>query len=111
MLLFKPGVSLKGLVPQMVVALQVAEGVFREVVDAPCVVTSANDSVHGANSLHYEGRAVDLRVKHLIWGDDNVVSDRIRGILAPLGFDVLLEAQGTDNAHLHIELDRVKAGY
>ena len=110
MLLFKPGVSLRGLVPQLAVALQVAEGIFEEVADAPCVVTSANDSVHGEKSLHYEGRAVDLRVKHLLFGQDRVVADRIRDILGPLGFDVVLEDPNGSNAHIHLELDR-RAGY
>lgn len=110
MLHFKIGVSLKGMVPQMAVALQVAEAVFRDEADANVIVTSGNDSQHSPTSLHYLGRAVDLRTKHLLPGQPEIVADTLRRALGHLGFDVVFEGRGTDSEHIHLELDR-RAGY
>lgn len=102
MLKFKVGVKLRGLQPQMLVALMVAKQVFDQW-QLDLVVTSANDSEHSTNSLHYAGKAFDLRTKHT--GMSKAVADAIRNQLAPLGFDVILEDLGGVNEHLHVEYD------
>lgn len=101
---FKSGVSLKGLEPQMLIALRVVEEEFSKY-GLDTVVTSANDSVHSPNSYHYLGRAFDFRTKHAQGIASGIISN-IRKVLGPLGFDIIWEDQGGVNEHLHCEWDR-----
>ena len=59
------------------------------------VVTSGKDGKHGENSLHYKGRAVDLRTRDFtdIW------ATKLRMALGK-GWDVVVESD-----HIHVELD------
>jgi len=103
MLSFKPGVRLKDLVPQMLIALQVAEEEFSRY-GLDTVVTSANDGSHKEHSKHYYGEAFDFRTKHSGNLGQNI-AQAIRLKLAPLGFDVLYEYPGQANEHIHVEYD------
>jgi hypothetical protein len=105
---FKAGVSLKDLQPQMLIALQVVEEIFSHF-SLDTVVTSANDGQHMNNSYHYRGRAFDFRTKHAAGLMNGLVAEMTKR-LGPLGFDVIWEGIGTENEHLHVELDR-RAGY
>lgn len=96
----KPGVRLTDLCPQMVLAACVIDEIYR---DVECIITSANDSKHGANSWHYKGRALDFRTKTYA-GDKQALRDEIKSALGQ-DFDVVLEALGEDNEHLHVEYD------
>lgn len=101
------------IVPEMVIALIVADQVLTER-GVPCVVTSANDGGHSAASLHYSRqgkhsdlkcRALDIRSKYpVLDGTEKDVRDEIKRRLG-LHYDVLIEAVGTDNEHFHIEWD------
>lgn len=64
-----------------------------------CVITSANDSKHGPNSLHYKGQALDLRTRHLNGQGLQSVYHKLKESLGEQ-FDVVLEAD-----HIHIEFD------
>lgn len=66
-------------------------------------ITSAVDGVHSAKSLHYQGLAVDLRVKSLEQEARARVASSIRGALGDC-YDVIHEHPGKDNEHIHIEL-------
>ena len=68
------------------------------------VVTSLKDGKHGPNSLHYSGLAVDVRSKHLMQEESRKVFFALRNDLGP-DYDVLLEAEGKENEHFHIEYD------
>lgn len=70
----------------------------------PVTATSINDGKHSANSLHYSGMAVDMRSKHLTQEESRKVFFALRNDLGG-DYDVLLEAENTDNEHLHIEYD------
>ncbi len=97
-LAIKMGVALQGLHPEMLVALQVAEGVYAEY-GTQCVVTGAKDGKHGRGSLHYKGYAVDLRTRTV----PEVMREAVAGVLRErLGaeFDVVLESD-----HIHVEFD------
>lgn len=102
-LALKPGVSLQGLLPPMLVAVQVAEGVFAGLgrVDpdtgAHCVVTSATDGEHSQRSRHYIGAGVDLRTRHLRAEEQALAHAQIKTRLGG-DFVVLLEA-----THIHIQ--------
>ena len=110
---FKSGVRLRGLVPQMAIAGQVVEEVFREF-GVPCMLTSGNDSKHGAGSLHHclEGkytdgrcRANDYRTKYPeLNGREQELRDRVKAALGD-DFDVVIEDIGEDDEHLHVEYD------
>ena len=103
MLKFKPGVSLKDLVPQMLVALEVAKEEFSKY-GLDTVVTSANDGEHREGSYHYKGRALDFRTKHS-GGLGKTISNEIRQRLALVGFDVIFEYPNQINEHVHLEWD------
>ena len=59
------------------------------------VITSGKDGVHSQHSLHYEGKAVDLRT----W---NILDSVIQALKTKLGpeYDVILEKD-----HIHVEWD------
>lgn len=72
---------------------------------APCVVTSGNDSKHGADSLHPKDRALDFRTRTIAEREDKFrFRDTLRAALGP-DFDVVLEDVGGPNEHLHAEYD------
>ena len=63
------------------------------------VVTSLRDGVHGPNSLHPKGLAVDIRSRDMGAKLPDVFR-LLRIHLEPLGFDCVLEID-----HIHIEFD------
>ena len=90
--------------PALILALLRADAIFASY-SQDCWVTSINDSTHMLGSLHYQGRAVDLRVHHLPDEAARVtVTNTLRSALGPQ-FTVLYEAPGTPNSHIHVELD------
>ena len=60
-------VNLEGLVPEVRDKLAVMEAArasaLKVLLAGEMTVTSARDGVHGVNSLHYAGCAVDLRIR------------------------------------------------
>lgn len=100
----KLGVDLRGMNPVWGIAFPIIKDIFLAN-NAACIVTSANDSTHGAQSLHYKGKALDLRMKHI--RDDLAKLAIVKKVKESLGpqFDVVYESAGLDNEHLHIEFD------
>ena len=100
----KPGVTLLGLVPQMVVALIVVEDCY-DSVNAHCTITAGNDGSHSITSEHYAGRALDFRTREL---ESPVAAALAKLIKQSLGRDfvVLLEA---DHLHVHYKPQRPEA--
>jgi hypothetical protein len=100
----KMGVDLRGIHQVWGIAFPIIHTVFRDN-GAQCIVTSANDSKHGPHSLHYKGKALDLRTKHV--RDELTKLSIIKKIKEHLGpqFDVVYESAGLENEHLHIEFD------
>ena len=89
--------------PEVLTALGTATALYGSI-NLPCVVTSGNDAKHRIGSLHYVGRAFDLRSKTVPREKlDRLVGD-LRRELGPR-FDVVLESRGGDNEHIHVELD------
>lgn len=90
----KPGVSITGIAPEAVLGLLVVATVFEQW-GAHLTVTAVTDGKHMEGSLHYRGRAFDLRLpeqKDLI----------VRELQSALGkqWDVVLEKD-----HIHVEFD------
>ena len=104
MISLKAGVRLADLASQMLVALMVAERVWAQHGVATLTITSANDGSHKDGSLHYQGRALDLRI-HTMEGTQRVRA--VKALTDALGgaFDVLHEYLGTPNEHVHVEWD------
>lgn len=98
----KPGANIDTLRPEMNDAV-IAAGTAATELGIPNVITSGNDSVHMAGSLHFEDLAIDVRRGD--WPDFNDVATarkqttRIKEQLSR-DFDVVLE-----NTHIHIEYD------
>jgi len=91
----KDGVSLVGVQWQMFKAAIIAEAVYREY-GTELVITSANDGKHKDGSLHYQGKALDLRTWTLN-GREVMVHAKLQRELAP-DYDVILERD-----HIHVE--------
>lgn len=102
MLSFKETVRIGGIQPQLIIGLMLAEQVFAAL-SSDCIITSCNDSVHMPKSLHYAGKALDFRTKHLMMPDK--VFAALKSQLEPLGFQVIWEDKGGNNQHFHIEHD------
>lgn len=89
--------------PQLILALMVAQDVYKNHGVHTLIITSLNDARHMKTSLHYIGAAVDLSIYELSSFDPDlprVVKDEIKAALN-MHYDVLLEAN-----HIHIEYQR-----
>lgn len=97
--MLKMGVDLRGITPQMAIAYTIASALYQRHCNVPCVITSASDGKHGPNSLHYKGRALDLRTYNLPTASVSLVVQSLKDALGSQ-FDVVLESD-----HIHIEFD------
>jgi hypothetical protein len=102
----KKGVSVKGIKPEMAIAVPIIAGVWEQFGVGELVITSACDGKHSEGSLHYRGYAFDLRiwsfkkdelesVKEALCMALNGVPDNSSG-----DWDVCLE-----KTHIHLEFD------
>lgn len=101
MLSIKPGVSLIGLRPEMLVALQVVASVYDKY-NKDCVITSCTDGTHSSGSRHYPGFALDFRTRHLTDGQAAKIGMEIKEALGA-EFDVIIH-----ETHIHVEFDPKK---
>ena len=94
----KPGVTMKGVCPEMVLGLQIVDSVMWREFQVDPVVTSITDGKHMSGSMHYLGRAADLR----IWGIEDRLSSVVPALRYALGenYDVVQESD-----HIHLEFD------
>jgi hypothetical protein len=95
----KMGVDLRGLSPQMAIAYTIATFVYSSKTGQRCIITSGSDGKHGPNSLHYKGKALDLRTSNLKPAEIHPVYITLKESLGEQ-FDVVCEQD-----HLHIEYD------
>lgn len=95
MIAIKPGVRIAGMQTEILLAVVIAHELFREQAQT-LTVTSCTDGVHKERSLHYVGRAVDLRLP-------TAAKERmVEQLAGRLGdeYDVVLEGD-----HIHVEYD------
>jgi hypothetical protein len=106
----KPGVKISGLTPEMAFGAALIINVFNGH-RIPLVFTSCMDGKHGAQSLHYVGKAVDIRLPSRFTNDPVDDDAMVVDLKLNLGeeWDVVLEAD-----HIHVEHDpdaiRAKVG-
>jgi hypothetical protein len=95
-------VSIHGLRPEMLFALQVANGVYQQY-GRELVITSGAEpgTHHSSQSLHYSGCAVDLRTRELTVSG-HIICDQIAQRLG-VDFDVIYESPGSPGEHIHLE--------
>lgn len=110
---FKKSVEIHPLAldPEMIRGLRVAAALAPPLVDNIMVVTSQYDGTHREDSLHYVGRAWDLRFKGRrtggVMGEGGTIGTvalerwvkQMHQVLGP-DWQILLEAN-----HIHMELD------
>lgn len=97
----KRTVSLKGAVFQIGWAAGVAWGILQKLDPSKdFIVTSVNDSTHGTGSLHYIGKAIDIRTKNLTPDLTIKLYNALKAELDSQGFDVVHEVD-----HIHCEYD------
>lgn len=94
----KPGVKVRGLRPEMALAMTFAAMVCQRH-DTDFIVTSVCDGAHSRGSLHYKGLAFDMRTRNMTVQKAREVKSELKDILGA-EYDVVLE---TD--HIHCEYD------
>jgi hypothetical protein len=87
-------VNIDGLKTEIVSKFADIDHVFKQF-GVEAVATSGKDGVHGRNSKHYEGLALDLRTWHVL----GKVVELLKQTLGE-GYDVVLEKD-----HIHVEYD------
>ena len=94
----KKGVTPNGLMPQLLLALMVADQVWADN-GQELVVTSLNDSKHSRTSLHYAGCAADLRTRYFDPDQVETIAELLREALGNCpDYDVVVESD-----HIHLE--------
>ncbi len=82
----------------------VLDDTFLKHVGRQCLVTSGREGKHGKNSLHYWGRAIDIRTNDLPNAQTHDIFFELKKELDDL-YDILWEYVGTRHEHIHIEYD------
>ncbi len=90
--------------PEMICVVNAVRATAPPLTDNAVWITSANDSTHGENSLHYKNRAYDIRTKNIVGLAEFPVApqrwvDRIKLILGR-DYDIIFERD-----HIHCEYD------
>ncbi len=89
---FKKGVSIRGVRSETVLAIQIAAGLWPNL-----VITSVVDGKHSRGSLHYPGAAFDVRTRDRSAASIKRFVARLRRRLTD-EFDVVVES-----THVHVE--------
>lgn len=94
----KEGVRLKGVRPEIIIAMILSADVLN-VYDIELVITSVMDGKHMEGSKHYKGLAFDFRSRDIDEGDIVFVRMKLKEWLGS-DYDVIYE-----NDHFHVEYD------
>ena len=97
----KAGVRVLGLRPELLLAIQVAEGLWAEHGTPTLVITAGIDGAHKRQSFHYSGVAVDLRINTVAPAQRDALVTKLRAALGP-DYTVIHEAIGQPGEHVHV---------
>ena len=97
-MILKDGVKIANMKPQLILGIMCAMDIYRKH-GQELVITSLDDSVHGKDTLHGQGLAVDFRTNYFIPEEAKKVCYEI-SIRLGKDFDVVLEKD-----HIHLEYD------
>ena len=98
----KDGVTIGKLTPQGCLIAVIVAGVYEEL-GLSCVITSGDDGKHMNNSEHYEGNALDFRLRGLLPQHIKLIPGMAKTACGA-NFDVVIETiDGVP--HLHVEYD------
>ncbi len=96
----KPDAKARVLSPQCLLAMVVAEGIWRDADFGDCTITSISDGQHSRKSKHWLGNAFDVRTREL---PEAASIDGVAYLLRqalPEDYDVVVESD-----HIHVEYD------
>ena len=94
---FKEGINTRGIQSELILALCVADSVWRNAGEE-LVITSIADGKHSETSLHYAGCAADIRIRDLQLSPE-VMADALKQALGNNpDYDVVVEKD-----HIHLE--------
>jgi len=95
----KRGVKLYGCNPEILATMAIADQIWKDLGAEGAVVTSGSEQTarHSRSSIHYNGGALDYRIKNLVESHRKMAADRLRESLTD-EYDVILEAD-----HMHVE--------
>lgn len=102
MIYLKKGVDINKTSPEMFTALYAVNRAYGAY-GYDCTITSGQDGVHGKDSLHPKGNAMDFRISNLKEGFAEKIMKYIKELIGGAGYDVVLE-----NDHIHVEYDPKK---
>ena len=94
----KPGVRFEGIHSRIIEILPTLDWIYTSF-GKDLVITSARDGKHMGGSLHYQGRALDLRTFYFTPLKRQEVHFEVQNALGG-DFDVILERD-----HIHLEFD------
>lgn len=98
MLSLKPGVTARGIQPELLLALLALDGIYQHA-GYPLVITALTDGKHMEGSLHYKGRAADFRTRDIPIPVVNLIIKNTKDALGG-DYDIVLESD-----HGHLEFD------
>lgn len=84
---------------EILVAMDMADVASKKVSGKEMVITSVLDGIHSNNSLHYVGRAFDIRVWIYTEYQIKMLMLELKKVLGN-GYDIIFEED-----HIHIEFD------
>ena len=97
--MIKPGVDVRGIQPEILLARIIAGEIFaRYGVEA--IITSVREGTHKKGSKHYTGQGIDFRTRHMDVRLRPVIAEAIKKALGRRYF-VLLEKD-----HIHVQFGR-----
>ena len=89
-------VKVQGIRPELLLALQIADNVYK-MHEEELVITSLADGFHTITSLHFTGCAADLRTRYFDANEKHEVVKELKDRLTN-DYDVVLERD-----HIHLE--------
>lgn len=98
-------VDVRGIKPELLIGLNILYSIWKEHLEGigtDMIITSLNDSTHSQTSLHYNGCAADVRTKAV---DERNKASILREFKdsANEDFELILENEGMENEHFHLE--------